>query len=320
MKVFSKKRTGAKSSSRYSRKKTSPRTFKKGGTTRSTKSNAAIAKEVSRILSSGAQNEKRKVTLEMLVEEPNIFINGKDALKTCLRLPITDAIPAMAGVGHGPDVRRRTSNKIVVTGVNVRASFSASDETRVMLMAYEPHGTVLEHLKTHAPIQTEPSAVAGMVPERFTSKRVGHFDMALVSKHGPLMTKKWGKGLALDTVDGTVFECRTSTHAGKPIGAVFKKKFGGGLRRTVNWDQTGQPAVGKGYTAWTTHTINEYWKLGKEYTYSHEVLNDQVFERSAELLLYVDCPSEQRDEIDEDTVLIGAVMRSVIVDIYYHDK
>jgi hypothetical protein len=74
-----------------------------------------------------------------------------------------------------------------------------------------------------------------------------------------------------------------------------------------------------GYTAWTTHKINEYWPLDKTYTYMYEGQNDQVFERNAEMMLYVDCSSRQSVQIPEDTALIGAHVNSVIVDIYYHD-
>ena len=111
------------------------------------------------------------------------------------------------------------------------------------------------------------------------------------------------------------------TRAGKPIGTVQRKKYGAGnLRRTQNWDQGGKRGViGMGYTSWTTHTLNKYWRLGKAYTYMYEGENDEVFERSAELFMYIDCPSLEKVEIPETTPLTGAVVRSVIVDIYYHD-
>ena len=107
----------------------------------------------------------------------------------------------------------------------------------MMAFPYELHGTILRSLHKNAEVKTSPSTRDGLVAEKFSSPRVGYEQMGLLSKHGPLMTKKWGGGLALNTGDGTVFECRTLTHAGKSIGPVFKKKFGGGLRRTQNWDQ-----------------------------------------------------------------------------------
>lgn len=259
--------------------------------------------------------------MELMLPESQVFINGKQMYHNCIRIPITGAIPAQAGVGQGSDVRRRRSNKIVVTGVNVRASFSASDETRVLLLPYEPHDDVKKYLNG-VPLATEPSAADGLVPERFATRLVPYQSMGLLSKHGPLMVKKQGDTIALDTVDGTVYECRISTHSGKPIGPVVRKKFGGGaLRRTLNWNHGGAPnGVGMGYTAWTTHVLNEYWKLNKEYTYMYEGSTDQTFERDAEMFLYIDCPSLESKEIDEDTPLVGAVVRNVIVDIYYHDK
>jgi len=158
------------------------------------------------------------------------------------------------------------------------------------------------------------------VPEQFSTVMVPAVSLGLVSKHGPFMVKKSGVHVALDTVDDSLFDARISTHAGKPIGPVFRKKFGGGgLRRTVNWDQSAAEGVGPGFTAWTTHKVNEHWKLNKTYTYVYEGQNDQVFERSAEMLLFVDCPSLQSLEIPEERELVGARVRDVIVDVYFHD-
>ena len=259
------------------------------------------------------------MTIELTRPESKVFINGKRSLCNSIRIPITDALPSQQGATQGPDVRRRQSNSIIVTGVNVRASFAVSDETRVMLVPYEPHGSVRRYLDGVS-VVTEPDAKLGCVPEGFSTEMVPYHLLGLVSEHGPLMTKKSSGGVTLDSVDGTPFESRVSTHAGKPIGAVVRKKFGGGgLRRTVNWNQDGDAEVGMGYTAWTTHTVNEFWKLNKDYTYMYEGLNRQTFERSAEMLLYVDCPSLESREIGEEAALVGAVVRNVIVDIYFHD-
>lgn len=72
----------------------------------------------------------------------------------------------------------------------------------------------------------------------------------------------------------------------------------------MNWDQSAAEGVGPGFTAWTTHKVNEHWKLNKTYTYVYEGQNDQVFERSAEMLLFVDCPSLQSLEIPEERELV----------------
>ena len=258
--------------------------------------------------------------MELVLEDRSVYINGKASVFNCMRLPITDGIPAQSGSGQPSDVKRQNSNKIVVTGVNVRAAFSVSDKTRVMVFPYEPHESVKAHLRK-TPLEMQPSALAGQVPEKFATIMQLHDALGMVSKHGPLMTKKAGDTIALDTVDDTVFECRVSTHAGKPIGTVQRKKYGAGtLRPTSNWNQGGaMKGVGMGYTAWSTHTLNEYWKLNKAYTYMHEVVNEQVFERGAEMFMYVGCPSMKSREISEDVPMVGAVVRSVIVDIYYHD-
>lgn len=314
----------AKKRTKYGRKtykkKPGGRLSKKAGSAGSAKLKTIIAGEVAKALNSGAQNERRKVTMCVKLPETQIFVNGKAAFCNCIRIPITDAIPAQAGSGHGPDVRRRRANKVVVTGVNVRASFSVSDEMRVMMVVYEPHETVRKHLDA-VPCSTVPSAVQGEVPEAIETALVPYHMLGLVSKHGPLMTRKAGSSIELDSVDQSVFESRVSTHGGKPIGSVVRKKFGGGdLRRTLNWNQAGNPkAIGMGYTAWSTHLMNEFWKLNKEFTYAYENMNDQVFERSAEMFLYVDCPSLESRDIAEETPLVGAVIRNIIVDVYFHD-
>ncbi len=328
-KYFAKKRsTGGKGGGRYAKKKTAGRVSKKSALGSSTKLKTIVSNEIQKVLNSGAQNERRKVTMEMKLPCKQIFINGDARYNSCIRVPITSAIPAMACTSQAPDVRRRGANKVVVTGVNLRMSLSHADQVRVMAVIYEPHESMRANLKAVG-IQTFPDAGLGHVPEQFGTQMAPYPAFGLVSKHGPFMTKKSGGGtekphLALDSVDGTPFECRTSTHAGKPIAPLYRKSFGGKvLQRTVNWDQGGQPdSTGLGYTNWTREVINEYWKLNKEYTYVHEGQNDQVFERCAEMLLYVDCPSLQCDDpgIPDEVPLVGAVLGSVVIDIYHHDK
>lgn len=319
-KLYTKKRAGGKTTGRYVKKKPSKRVSKRGPLKNASSRfiSTIVAGEVAKALNSGAQLERRKVTMALEMQQRQVFINGKMALMNCIRIPITEAIPAMAGSSCQPDVRRRTSNKVTVTGVNVRASFSVSDETRVMVFPYEPHDSERRHL-AGVPVVMRPDAKQGKVPEFFATEMAHYSQVGLVSKHGPLMVKKSGDDSVLDSVDGTPYESRVSTHTGKPIGTVYRKVFGkGGLRRTLNWDQGGNhKGVGAGYTQWTTEMVNEYWPLNKQYTYMYEVMNDQLFERNAEMVLYVDCPSVNSTHIPEDIPLVGAVVRNVIVDIYF---
>jgi hypothetical protein len=301
------------------KKRTDGRVSKKkkvGKTSVSTQLKTIVAREIESVLRSGAHNEKRKLTMELTLAETQVFINGKQMFNNCIRIPITAAIPAQASI---PDDRRRHSNRIMLKGVNIRMSLSVSDDTRVMIFPYEPHESQWKYLSA-VPLSLEPSASLGLVPEMWGTKMVPFDVMGLVSKHGPLMTKKAGDGIALDSVDRTPYECRMSTHGGKPIGSVKKARYGSGLNRTLNWDQGGQAkGVGLGYTAWKVHTLNEYWPLNKVYTYMYEGMTDQVFDRNAEMLLYVDCPSLESREIPEDKPLVGAVIRNVVLDLYYHD-
>jgi hypothetical protein len=323
-KYVAKKRSGGRYAGRYTKKKTGGRhTKKKSGTATAGKQRAIIAAEVQKVLNSGAQNELRKVTLELLMDKRQIFVNGKGSGNNCLRIPVTVAIPAMAGPACSPDVRRRGSNKIMVTGVSVRVSVSASDETRMMVLLYEPHETVRKHLEMVS-LQTLPNAEVGFTPEKFQTELVAYYNLGLVSKHGPLMTRRCGIGLALDSVDGTPFESRVATHPGRPMGKAMRKVFGGGgLRRTVNWDQASSE-MGAGYTTWTTHRAMNHWTINKQYTYSHECESDPVFRGNLELLLYIDCPSLVGNPIggepvDDETQVVGAVVRNVLVDVYFHD-
>jgi hypothetical protein len=314
-KLYSGKRFATK---RYVKKRTTTFKKKKKVTANllSSRLKTIIAGEVQKVLKTGVQNERRKLTMELMLPETQVFINGKQSFNNCIRIPITDAIPAQAS---SPDQRRRGSNKITLTGVNVRMSLSVSDDTRVMMLVYEPHESVRKSLDT-VPLVLEPSAALGFVPEVCNTKIVPFEQMGLVSRHGPFMTKKAGDGIALDSVDRTLFECRISTHAGKPVGPVVRQKFGGGLSRTLNWDQGGQAkGVGLGYTAWKVCTLNEYWPLNKVYTYMYEGMTAQVFDRSAEILVYVDCPSLQSKQISDEVPLVGAVVRNVVVDFYYRD-
>jgi len=312
-----KKSSGGKTGGWKSKK--TMKTKKSSGKTATTKLKALVSAELQRVLSSGAQNERRKITMTLSLPDQGVYINGKKMFNNAIRIPITAALPAMAGAGGSPDVRRRGTNKVAVTGVSVRVSLSVSDETRLMLLAYEPHESIASCV-TRPSVSLEPSVAAGRVPEKFTTRMVPAVDLGLVSKHGPFMVKKSGDHVALDTVDDSLFDARISTHAGKPIGPVLRKKFGGGgLRRTVNWDQSAADGVGYGYTHWTTHKVNEHFKLNKTYSYVYEGQNDPVFERSAEMLLVVDCPSLQSLQIPESAELVGARLRDVIVDVYYHD-
>lgn len=278
-----------------------------------------VALEVQKVFNTGAHREKRKVTMALCLPDTGVYVNGKAAFNNMIRIPITAALPSMGCVGQGPDVRRRGSNKLWMTGFNVRASFSVSDETRVMLLPYEPHESAAKSLALVG-VEMEPDPRLGEVPEYFRTAMVPAVNLGLVSKHGPLMVKKDGSSIALDSGDGSVYECRMSSHAGKAVGAPYRTKFGSGtLRRTLNWNQSAAEGVGLGYTAWSTHMVNQYWKVDKVYTYMDEGRNDQMFDRNTEMFLYVDCPSEQAMQIPEDVPIAGARVRNVIVDIYFHD-
>ena len=316
----SRKRTPGRGRGRYSRRKTSGRVYKKGRGTATSRVKSLIAGEVAKALSNGAQSERRKVTLEVDLENPAIRINGKERNDNCIRIPITQALPSMGSSQCGLDVRRRGTNKIMVTAVNVRMSMSTSDETRLLVALYEPHETVRK-LLDEVPMSMSPDPRQGFVPEKVHTRLVPFQSMGLVCMHGPLMTKKSGGTYDLDSTDGTPYGSRVSTHPGKPIGRVFKDEFKDGLQRTQNWDLNGAKAAGLGYTYWPTRMINEYWALKKPYVYMYEGQNDPVSARNMEMFVYLDCPSLQWMEqgMSEEVALVGAVVRKVLIDIYYHD-
>ncbi len=78
--VYARERSAAKSwgkgKVRYSRKKTSNRVSKRSGTSAKTKMDAMVAREVQKVLNSGALNERRKVTMTLSLSETQIYING----------------------------------------------------------------------------------------------------------------------------------------------------------------------------------------------------------------------------------------------------
>ncbi|KAL2052839.1 hypothetical protein ABVK25_006778 [Lepraria finkii] len=116
---YTKKRTGGKAGGRYMKKKAAGRVAKRSTTTSTAKLDTLIARQVQKVLSSRALKERRKVTLELSLSQTQVFINGKASLYNTIWIPITDVIPSQQGTGYSSDVRRRRSNKIVVTGVNV---------------------------------------------------------------------------------------------------------------------------------------------------------------------------------------------------------
>ena len=102
---------------------------------------ATIKQEVRKEIRSGDSSERKKVTMELKLPDTRVYMNGKAALNNCIRIPITKAIPAIAGSGADHDVRRRESNAIMLTEVNVRVSFSVSYEMRLLILPYESHPT-----------------------------------------------------------------------------------------------------------------------------------------------------------------------------------
>lgn len=321
----------------YATKRTQPAKYGKRRVTRYKKSyvtksrrpqdkklRSLVSSEVNRVLKSGVQNESRKVTISFDLSSHNDqynehYVGGKYKGFTCFRIPITDAIPAMSGSSQVPDVRRRGTNKLVVSAVNVRWSLCVTDETRVMMFPYEPHDRVREKLNA-VPVALEPSAQDGNVPEKGRAQLVPYQMMGVISKHGPLMVRKSQRDiLELDSVDGSPYECRLSTHAGKPIGKVSRKVFGRGRgsNRTTNWDQTGED-TGMGFIHGTNEIINEFWRMKQTYDYAHEAMNEPNSHRTMELFVCIDCPSTINLEGTQD--IVGAKTRGLVLDIYYHDK
>ena len=49
----------------------------------------------------------------------------------------------------------------------------------------------------------------------------------------------------------------------------------------------------------------------------YEGMDDQVFERSAEMILYVDCPSLDSKEVPEEQPLVWAMVRNVTLDTWH---
>ena len=123
-KTWTKRSSSGKTTGWKKRKATGRVTKKSSSKVGATKLRAVVAQEVRNELRSGDQNDRKKVTMTLLLPDAGVYLNGKEAQNSCIRIPVTGAIPSQAGAGQGPDERRRGSNKIKVTGVNLRASFS----------------------------------------------------------------------------------------------------------------------------------------------------------------------------------------------------
>jgi hypothetical protein len=267
----------------------------------------------------GLQNPARKVTLKWIMSDPFVYVNTKKAMYGCFRLPGTVVIPAQAGTHQAPDERRRHGNKVLVTRICVRVSLANADTTRLMLFPYEPPEQVVGKL-AKVPLKLTPDPVLGEVPEIFDTVRVAYPSMGIVSEHGPLMTRKKAEGLELDDTDGTPYTSRIANHKGKPVGAVYRKKFGGKLMRTSNWGDSQILTDGVGYTAWDVHEEERTWELNRKYEYQYEVGTTKRFDRDLEIFGYVDCPSDKdRTHEKEDTAILGAVLKSVVIDVYFRD-
>ena len=287
-----------------------------------TKVRRDVESEVRKYLASGLHNERRHICVRVETSPNVVLINTQDRMLSCIRVPITGLIPPMGGA---PDVRRRGSNKVEVTGVSLRVGIRAADPTRVMWLIYEPHESLQAHVNTHVPVKVERELESDMVPKKgivqstiFTSMS-SYWDIGLASKHGPLAVRKLSEGgVEFDSPDGGPYTSRVSSHAGRPIGKVEKETYAGGGGRTQNWNQgAAAEKVGAGWTPTKDYLFSRYWVLDKKYTYSDEESTMPAWDRSMELLVYVDCPSGMDGWNDQQPV-VGANFK-MLVDIYYHD-
>ena len=250
----------------------------------------AIAAEVARQMKQTAYGQRKKVTLRA-----NLAFLKQDAGKggmpcDTVRLPITQAIPVMTGI---VDVRRRESNKVRVSGFNVRMSMLTKCEVRLMVLVFEPHDSIVEHLQ-QSPLDFQPPSDDSRVSEKFTSLYRSHSSCGLISEHGPLRVMKDANRLVLDSVDKSVYESRLAAHEGKPL-AQFKQTY---------------PSTE------TLVTVNEYFKLDRKYSYTYEGGAQTNFNRDLEALLVVDFPTLPSEKTTE---AMSHVMKGLIIDVYWQD-
>jgi len=79
-----------------------------------------------------------RITIEADVKGPQpIYVEGEEAKRCYVRIPISAAIPTQQQAGAPPDERNRMSNKIMIKGFRVRGMVSYSGTIRAMALAYE---------------------------------------------------------------------------------------------------------------------------------------------------------------------------------------
>ena len=104
----------------------------------------------------------------------------------------------------------------------------------MIVLPYELYENIRAYLDK-VPLATEPEARFNFIPKKFNTKIIPYYFFGLVSKYGPLITRKYKEIIDLDSVDGTPYKYCISIYTGKPAGAVFRKAFRKGiLKRTLN--------------------------------------------------------------------------------------
>jgi len=254
----------------------------------------------------------QKVTITADVESgQTIYLQGPQAAQSYVRIPISAAIPTQQQAGAGPDNRYRTSNRIRIKGVRLRAWLSTTATTRIMRIVYEnrhqssvvalvgapPYAFRWGVTPTSTTTTTTPSNQRRML----TSLEAG---MHLI--HGPFATRHVQSYMSnLDSIDGTLFTAGMSETTGKLFGSwswtednlkvTRKRRFARhkdmGLMRTVNWTQEQSGNVGDGFIQSVSEGIDGYCEINRNVEMASEVSSDLRNTGEIEMLLGVDMPA-----------------------------
>ncbi|PWW79893.1 hypothetical protein C7212DRAFT_361390 [Tuber magnatum] len=269
-------------------------TSKKRNTYRGRYTKRAKAPRVVVVQAPTPKKDSSKVIITADAEQ-TVYVQGPEAAQSYVRIPISAAIPTQQQAGAGPDDRNRTSNKIRIKGIRLRAWISTTATTRIMALVYENRhqnsvvglvGTPPHAFKWGVKVASTTTTATTTSNQR---RMLTAIEAGMLSVHGPFATKHVANYMhSLDSTDGTLFTADLSKTSGKAIGSWswtqdgskvsrkrrFALKKDMGLMRTVNWTQQSNDQVGDGWIQSEGESIDAYCEINWNVETASEITRD----------------------------------------------
>lgn len=203
------------------------------GKKKSTVSMKQIEYQVAKAMKKGPLRLEEPTVLQCASLFLPVFSSGQYAEHNYLRIPVTDAIMGER-VGHDPpDHRQHTTKEVYIKGVGIKFNVIYVRSGQLMAICYPARvqgrtGLKEESVDMKGLDATEESGyfMAGVkTGEKGSDCRL--LDVAetgMVSEEGPFAVRSGARGLEMDSVDGSLFNCSLSKHGGKPRGTVTGRK------------------------------------------------------------------------------------------------